>query len=56
MKRAPGRLTEGAVGRHLVTMTVPMIWGILAFMTFNLADTYFVGQLGVRGRARHAAV
>ncbi len=48
MKRAPGRLTEGAVGRHLVTMTVPMIWGILAFMTFNLADTYFVGQLGVR--------
>jgi Na+-driven multidrug efflux pump len=42
----PARLTEGPVGGHLVSLTVPMIWGILAFMTFNLADTYFVGRLG----------
>jgi putative MATE family efflux protein len=48
MTAPPGRLTEGPVGRHLVTMTLPMIWGILAIMTFNLADTFFVGQLGVR--------
>jgi len=40
------RLTEGPVGRHLVSLTIPMIWGILAFMTFNVADTYFVGRLG----------
>ena len=42
------RLTEGPVGRHLIRLTVPMIWGLLAMMTFNVADTYFVGQLGVR--------
>ena len=43
---APARLTEGPVGRHLITLTIPMIWGLLAIMTFNVADTYFVGQLG----------
>ena len=45
---ARARLTEGPVGRHLVAMTIPMIWGLLAIMTFNVADTYFVGQLGTR--------
>ena len=41
-------LTEGSVRRHLVQQTVPMIWGIFALMAFNVADTYFVGQLGAR--------
>ncbi len=48
MTAARARLTEGPVGRHLVAMTIPMIWGLLAIMTFNVADTYFVGQLGTR--------
>ena len=39
-------LTEGSIGRALLKMTVPMIWGMLAMMTFNLADTYFVAKLG----------
>ena len=43
---AKARLTEGPVGPHLVRLTVPMIWGLLAFMTFGLVDTFFVGRLG----------
>ncbi|MBE9117188.1 MATE family efflux transporter [Lusitaniella coriacea LEGE 07157] len=41
-------LTEGRVGAHLVKLTVPMIWGVFAIIAFNLADTYFVGQLGTQ--------
>ena len=32
--------------RHLFDLTMPMIWGILAMMAFNLTDTWFVAQLG----------
>ncbi|MGI9406168.1 MAG: MATE family efflux transporter [Hyphomicrobiaceae bacterium] len=39
-------LTRGPVERHLVNLTVPMIWGIIAFMSVSLADAYFLGQLG----------
>ena len=39
-------LTEGSVGKKLVNLTIPMIWGIFAIIAFNLVDTYFVGQLG----------
>ncbi len=39
-------LTEGKIGSQLFKLTVPMTWGILAFFTFNLIDTYFIGQLG----------
>jgi putative MATE family efflux protein len=40
------RLTEGNVGRTLVRLTIPMIFGIMSIVIFNLADTYFVGKLG----------
>lgn len=40
------RLVEGKVSKHLLRMTVPMIWGLIAVIGFNVADTYFVGQLG----------
>lgn len=43
---ARSRLTEGSVGRHLVRLIGPLAWAILATMAFNLADVYFVGQLG----------
>jgi putative MATE family efflux protein len=36
------------VPRHLVSLTMPMIWGILAIMAFNVTDTWFVAQLGTR--------
>jgi putative MATE family efflux protein len=39
-------LAEGSVPKHLLNLTTPMIWGILAMMAFNLTDTWFVAQLG----------
>lgn len=30
----------------LIKMAIPMGWGILSIVGFNLADTYFLGQLG----------
>ena len=29
-------------------MTVPMIYGMILLMTFNLVDTFFVGLLGTQ--------
>lgn len=43
-----GKLTTGDVRPHLVDLTVPMIWGILAVIAFNVADTFFVAQLGTK--------
>ncbi|WP_461204817.1 MATE family efflux transporter [Clostridium sp. DL1XJH146] len=39
-------LTEGSIGKILKDLTLPMIFGILGIVAFNLADTYFVGKLG----------
>ena len=39
-------LTEGPIAKTLVTLTLPMILGIIGIVVFNLVDTYFVGQLG----------
>lgn len=41
-----GDLTTGPVGGHLVRMTVPMIWGLLAVISVQLADTYFISLMG----------
>ncbi|HRX42636.1 MAG TPA: MATE family efflux transporter [Clostridia bacterium] len=41
-------LTQGSLGRQLVRMTGPMIFGILGITIFNLVDTFFVGLLGTR--------
>ncbi|MGD1950959.1 MAG: MATE family efflux transporter [Leptolyngbyaceae cyanobacterium] len=40
------KLTQGPVGKQLLTLTIPMVWGVFAIIAFNLVDTYFVGQLG----------
>ncbi|MEX0923127.1 MAG: MATE family efflux transporter [Rhodovibrionaceae bacterium] len=40
------RLVQGKVSQHLVRMTLPMIWALIAVIGFNVADTYFVAQLG----------
>ncbi|NET10060.1 MAG: MATE family efflux transporter [Merismopedia sp. SIO2A8] len=42
----PQSLTQGPVGPTLTKLTLPMVWGIFALIAFNVADTYFVGQLG----------
>lgn len=46
MSSSAARLTRGPVRGHLVSLTVPMIWGILAMMAFNVTDTWFVARLG----------
>jgi putative MATE family efflux protein len=48
MRNVQAWLTEGAVSRQLAKLTAPMVWGILAMMAFNVTDTWFVAQLGVR--------
>jgi putative MATE family efflux protein len=39
-------LVEGPIGKILFKLTLPMIFGILGMVAFNLVDTFFVGQLG----------
>jgi len=40
-------LLNGAIRPTLVRMTIPMMLGIVSLMLFNLADVYFVSQLGI---------
>ncbi len=39
-------LTEGSISRALFNMAAPMTVGLLATMSFNIVDTYFVSGLG----------
>lgn len=41
-------LVEGSVAKILIRMTAPMVMGMLGVVAFNLADTFFVGQLGIK--------
>ena len=41
-----GDLTTGSVKGHLVRLTIPMIWGLLAVIAVQLVDTYFIALLG----------
>ncbi len=49
--RNKGDLTTGPVRRHLVRLTLPMIWGLLAVISMQLADTYFISMLGTESLA-----
>ena len=40
------QLTEGNVPRMLIRLTIPMIFGVLSMVLYNLVDTLFVGRLG----------
>ncbi|HKL42988.1 MAG TPA: MATE family efflux transporter [Clostridia bacterium] len=40
------KLITGDIKKHLIEMTLPMIFGLLGVMLFNLTDTYFIGKLG----------
>ena len=40
------KLTTGPVGRHLVSLTIPMLVGLAAMISYGIADTFFVAQLG----------
>ena len=39
-------LTTGNVSRQIMSMALPMFFGIIGLIAFNLIDTYFIGQLG----------
>lgn len=39
-------LTDGPVGKSIRSLMFPMMIGMVALFSYNIADTYFVGQLG----------
>lgn len=39
-------LTEGGVAMHLKTMAVPMVWGLLATMSMNAIEAFYIAHLG----------
>ena len=41
-------LLKGPVGPTLKNMTIPMTYGMILLMTFNLVDTFFVSLLGTQ--------
>ncbi len=41
-------LKTGDIKGHLVRLTIPMIWGIAAIISFQLVDTYYVSLLGTK--------
>ena len=46
MESRKARLTTGPVGRHLVDMTVPVLYGIFMMMMQGFVDSYFIGRVG----------
>src|SRR5690606_41270368 len=42
------RLTQGPVGRHLVDMTLPVLFGVFTMMMQAFVDAWFIGQVGDR--------
>ena len=48
MASPQARLTHGSVGRHLVDMAVPVLFGIFTMMGTAFADMWFIGRVGDR--------
>ncbi len=44
-------LLEAPVGQTLKQMTIPMIYGMILLMSFNIIDTFFVSLLGTQSLA-----
>lgn len=40
-------LTKDPVKKTLISLTLPMMLGLIGMVVFNLADTFYVGQLGI---------
>ena len=47
-KKQPVSLLKDPVASTLKRMTIPMIYGMILLMTFNLVDTFFVSLLGTQ--------
>lgn len=54
MEKRRAKLTEGSVGRHLVNMSMPMLFGITTMMAQAFIDTWFLGQVGDRALAAYS--
>jgi len=54
MEEKKARLTHGPVGRHLLTMALPVLLGIFAMMGQGLIDAYFLGRVGEQALAAFA--
>jgi len=54
MNSRKAKLTEGPVGRHLIDMTLPMLFGITTMMAQAFIDTYFLGLVGDRALAAYS--
>jgi putative MATE family efflux protein len=48
MKLGQGRprLTEDPIGKSIMSLMLPMMIGMIAIVSYNIVDTYFIGQLG----------
>ncbi len=46
MNKGGRNLTQGPVGQSIRSLMVPMLVGMVSLLSYNIADTYFVGQLG----------
>jgi len=53
MDEPRAKLTEGPVGKHLINMTVPVLFGITMMMAQGLIDTWFIGMVGDRALAAY---
>lgn len=47
-RKQPVNLLKDPVASTLKRMTIPMIYGMILLMTFNLVDTFFVSMLGTQ--------
>lgn len=46
--KQPANLLKDPVASTLKRMTIPMVYGMILLMTFNLVDTFFVSMLGTQ--------
>lgn len=46
MKAEKNNIIEDKVDKLIIKLTIPMIFGTLSLVVFNLTDTYFIGKLG----------
>ena len=42
------RLLNGSVGKTLISLAIPMGFGLVTIFLFNIVDTFYVGQLGAK--------
>ncbi|MCF7908265.1 MAG: MATE family efflux transporter [Candidatus Omnitrophica bacterium] len=46
MANQKNHLTQGSVVKKLTSLTIPMVFGMLSMVLFNLVDSFFVSRLG----------